>query len=803
MQFVLYCALSMLLFGVIGGVHAADFYVSVTGSDTNSGTKARPFRSPAAGQNAARVARATHPDVPVTVYFAAGTYYLPATLTFTAADSGSAQAPVTYAALPGAEVTWSGGQRLELKWNPYQNGIFQALLPSHFQTDQLFVNGARQILARYPNFDARQPIFNGYAADAISPERAKRWADPTGGFLHAMHGSLWGGMSYRITGKNSQGEVMLEGGWQNNRPAPMHPEYRFVENIFEELDAPGEWFDNVKTGTLYFYPPAGLDLDHAVIEGVRLHHIVDFQGSEQSPVRFVTLRGIVFRHAARTFMENKEPLLRTDWTTYRGGAVFFNGAEDCSLLDCFLDQVGGNAVFVNDYNRRITVRGCHIFRASANGVAFVGDTAAVRNGIGWSAQNDFQTIDRTPGPKSSNYPADCIVDDCLIHETGRTEKQTAGIEIDIAQNITARHCSIYDVPRAGINIGDGAWGGHIIEDCDVFDTVKETGDHGSFNSWGRDRFWNLRNVDLNSVTLGPDKDLPLLDVVRPITILHNRWRCDHGWDIDLDDGSSNYVIRDNLCLNGGLKNREGFFRVVENNIMVNNSFHPHVWFGNSQDVFRRNIVFTPYRPIGMHAPWGKEIDKNLLYEAGVAPAPATQLQALSGRDQNSIVADARFVGPATGDFRVLPGSPALALGFVNFAMDNFGVLKPALRAIARTPEFSAPSPPHSAVASKRDGAAVKWLGATIKNVVGLGEVSAAGLSGEIGVWVETVPTASAAAIAGLKETDVILRANGKPVVTVRDLLKIWNAAAAGGTVRLDLWRAQKPFVLEIKAPAKP
>ena len=45
------------------------------------------------------------------------------------------------------------------------------------------------------------------------------------------------------------------------------------------------------------------------------------------------------------------------------------------------------------------------------------------------------------------------------------------------------------MPRAGINVGDGCWGGHVIEFCDIFDTVTETGDHGSFNSWGRDRFW--------------------------------------------------------------------------------------------------------------------------------------------------------------------------------------------------------------------------------------------------------------------------------------------------------------------------
>ena len=46
-----------------------------------------------------------------------------------------------------------------------------------------------------------------------------------------------------------------------------------------------------------------------------------------------------------------------------------------------------------------------------------------------------------------------------------------------------------------------------------------------------------------------------------------------------------------------------------------------------------------------------------------------------------------FVDPANGDFRVKEGSPALKLGFVNFPMDQFGVQKPELKAIARTPEM--------------------------------------------------------------------------------------------------------------------
>jgi hypothetical protein len=252
-----------------------------------------------------------------------------------------------------------------------------------------------------------------------------------------------------------------------------------------ELDALGEWFLNSKTHTLYFCPPAALDLKRAIVEATRLRTLVEFHGDQAHPVKWITLRGMILRQAERTVMDTREPLLRSDWAIYRGGAIFFNGAEDCALEDSFIDQVGGNAIFVNNYDRRVTIRGIQIAKAGASGICFVGAPQAARSPLfNYYQTHKLEEIDRTPGPKSDNYPADCLVQDCLIHLTGRVEKQTAAVEIDLARNITVRYCSIYDMPRAGINIGDGCWGGHVIEFCDVFDTVKETGDHGSFNSWG-------------------------------------------------------------------------------------------------------------------------------------------------------------------------------------------------------------------------------------------------------------------------------------------------------------------------------
>lgn len=475
-------------------------------------------------------------------------------------------------------------------------------------------------------------------------------------------------------------------------------------------------------------------------------------------------------------MDTREPLLRSDWTIYRGGSVMLTGTEDIAIVDSEFDQVGGNAIFVSNYNRRTKVAGCHLHDVGASGVCFVGDPDAVYNPcFEYREKNDLAKIDRTPGPKTNNYPKDGVVEDCLIHGIGRVERQPAGVQIAMALGITIRDCSIYDTARAGINIGDGCWGGHLIERCDVFDTVLETHDHGSFNSWGRDRFWHS-DRKISQKFIDKDPQLPFLDALETTVIRDSRWRCDHGWDIDLDDGSTNYDIYNNVMLNGGLKFREGFRRRGWNNITINNTFHPHVWYNNSGDELYSNILMQPHR--GVRTPTnsarGARIDRNLFYSNAGNPQ---RKYGKYGWDKESAVGDPQFVDPASGNFQVAADSPALKLGFKNFPMDHFGVKKPSLRSIARTPEIPELQISNKASASSSQPAVSPppresfWLGAKLKDLEGQ-EFSAYGVGAdEGGVAIAALPNGSEAATLGLRDTDLIQGANGNRVKDIASFLQ--------------------------------
>jgi membrane-associated protease RseP (regulator of RpoE activity) len=200
---------------------------------------------------------------------------------------------------------------------------------------------------------------------------------------------------------------------------------------------------------------------------------------------------------------------------------------------------------------------------------------------------------------------------------------------------------------------------------------------------------------------------------------------------------------------------------------------------------------------------GDRIDHNLVHQPNAEPTSAQGLQEFGG-DRHSLVADAMFVDLAAGDYRVKEHSPALKLGFRNFAMDRFGVRKPELKRIAKRP----PLPGSIEAAAIRSGGwdreyatptTATWLGATLRDLTNINEKSAVGLGEEGGVLVAEIASRSRATELGLKENDVILGINGAKVDNLKAFSDQYQAAALKEMMTLRVWRNQA--ALELRTPA--
>jgi len=699
------------------------FYISPEGCDEDAGTKDRPFLTVGRAQQETRRARKASAE-PIEVMVQPGTYYLSAPLVFGPEDSGT-----QYLASPEAVTTLSGGRRIGSAWKPFRNGIMTSEV-GDVEFTQLFVNGKRQIRARYPKYDSENPLVSGsgwvqaVAREGLSDDEfrfdpltfaRRQWAKPSEGVVHAIADHEWGSVHFRIRDVDWENHRIKlgEGGGQTNEiyqgPGRIGNRSRFfIDNVFEELDSPGEWYLDRKNGTLYYLPPAGVDMDQAIVEVPVLRHLIEFKGSYADPIRDLTLSGFRIAHTASTYLKPYESPSLGDWSIHRDGAILAEGTKNCRIEKCYFDAVGGNGIFLNHYNDG--------FRVSDNTFTETGDSAVclvgkshLRPGAGSVCKYCGHRHPWAWDEPSEEIPSGCLITNNLIHDIGIFGKQVAGVFLSLAMKITISHNHIYHTPRAGICLNDGQWGGHVIEYNDIHDTVRETGDHGPFNSWGREPYWcGNQSHGPASHPAGSVKEYARFTTI----IRNNRFRDSHGWGIDLDDGSSNYHVYNNLCIGISVKLREGDGRLIENNIFVNPANPPgiHVGYENNSDRFVRNIIVMnahddrPERDVDFTAQTGlglvlqfiypplagsmvQEIDSNLYFTdlgqayVEVIPRPGTgatkrydfeQWRAL-GFDRSSLFGDPRFIDPAQGDYRIGPESPALKLGFKTFPMDQFGV----------------------------------------------------------------------------------------------------------------------------------
>eukprot|EP00935_MAST-01C_sp_MAST-1C-sp1_P002250 g2250.t1 len=284
------------------------------------------------------------------------------------------------------------------------------------------------------------------------------------------------------------------------------------------LDAPREWHvahnSSSSTCHLYFYPNASGTAgneppDGKLYEAPILTTLIQLQGTQQQPVKNITLRGIGMKDTAPTFMYNHSVPSGGDWvsdscTTPTGdtqlistrppqalerfGAIMAEGSEGFAIDRCRFSRLDGNAVMLSGYHRHALVNASDFFYLGGTAVAAWGKTDEMADG-------GRRGFDATQG----DFPIFTVVQNNLFTELGVWQKQSSAFFQAKAARSTVRANIVQNGPRcavnrAGINMNDGFAGGDLIEANLIFNQCRESGDHGPFSVWSESANKNLKSL---------------------------------------------------------------------------------------------------------------------------------------------------------------------------------------------------------------------------------------------------------------------------------------------------------------------
>jgi hypothetical protein len=469
-------------------------YVSPHGNDANSG--ASPGRAVATVGRAQHLVRSLDSDMhsDITVRLESGTYRLAQPLTLGAQDSGTNGYNVVWTAAPGAHPVLSGADQVT-GWHlsdPAKN-IWAASVPAGLQTRQFYVNGVRADVASGPLPVKLTPTATGYTASSTAMDS---WGNPS-----QLEFVYTGGEGYWSLSTGGQGAwteprcpvasisgttiTMAEPCWDNSTERVMRtdgsgqtvnlvgPETlgngeipAYVDNAYELLSKPGQWYLNDATHTMYYIPRPGQDMARADAEAPALQTLVDGAGTAAAPVHNLVFQGIQFSYVTwlqpstdEGFSEIQANYTITGADGYatqglcqfvQGGTCpYGNWTQEPGNIDMAYDQnvqflgddfthLGAAGLRLGDGSQNDTVQGSVFTDISGNGLELGGvddpePTAAVQDTTG------NQILDNHLYALPVEYHGG------------------VGIDVGYAEHTTIAHNQIDNTAYTAISLGWGGW----------------------------------------------------------------------------------------------------------------------------------------------------------------------------------------------------------------------------------------------------------------------------------------------------------------------------------------------------------
>ena len=424
------------------------------------------------------------------------------------------------------------------------------------------------------------------------------------------------------------------------------PRY-YLENAFEYLDGPGQWYLNRKTGWLYYWPTADDRLGETPVVAPLLGQLVNFDGKPEGKqfVEYVTLRGLTFSHAEWWPARNEPGDLQAAISV--PAAIHGDGLRHCALDGCTISHMSNYGVHLERGCQEDRIVGCEMTDLGAGGVK-----------LGETLIRDDPALQTHTISLTDNH----------IHDGGRTFHQAVGVWIGQSFDNVIAHNHIHDFYYTGISVG-WVWGygrsltrNNLIEQNHIHDLGQAwLSDLGGIYTLGTQPGTVIRNNVLHDITA---------------------YRYG-GWGLYFDEGSTQIVAEKNLVYrtsHGGFHQHYGQDNVLSNNIFAMGrddqlqrtqqedhrsfTFEHNIVTGNSSKLLAGNWD-EPHVAMDYNLYWlgGKEIKFGKLNWKKWRDA---------GFDQHSLIADPLFANAAQNDFRLDPHSPALGLGFQRLDVSTVG-----------------------------------------------------------------------------------------------------------------------------------
>lgn len=542
-------------------------YVAPTGEDywsgrvptTNAGRTDGPVKTLAVAQARARAALAAMSAGTVTrgavrVIIAPGEYALTAPLAFTPADSGTADAPVSYEATP-ASVVISGGIVLPqvnagTATTPFTYTTPTALRGVSRGGGQLYVNGTRATLARQPNagqyWFVQRPVplateavgQQGREAFAAAPE-AKAFidglsaADRSRATINIFY--AWTVGHHRLsTSGEVPGAVRVSprSYWTFLDAGPSQRFY--VENVAGAMDTAGEWiYDD---SSVQYRPLAAEVGTRPRVVMPALDKLVTVSG-EPANSRFVEhlqFRGLTFSYSRSAVPD--AGLMDHQAAIQVSAAVEVDTARNIVFHQCNFTRTGGYGLWLRQAVRDSSVTDSTFTNVGAGGIK-----------IGMYNQ-----------PASGVVTGNNRVTGNRVGYTGKLFPSAVGIWLGQTFDNTVANNAIYNTTYSGISVG-WTWG------FGAATSGRNTITKNLLVNIGQGEMSDMGAIYTVGVSPGTVISRNLIREVRAYP--------QYGagaWGIYLDSGSSDVQIVDNVIIgstSGGFHLNAGRNNLLQNNVL--------------------------------------------------------------------------------------------------------------------------------------------------------------------------------------------------------------------------------------------